>query len=271
MNLTGFGQAPLPPDSKGKRIAILQPGYIPWLGFFEQLSVCDIFVFLDDVQFTKNDWRNRNRIKTKEGIVWLTVPVVHKFGQKIMEVRIDSRSSWQRKHLQSFRLWYGRSRYFEEMAADVERIYSKAWHYLVDLDLELCLLLKDRFDIRSTVLRSSDLHVGSEDKNRRLIELCKATGCDHFYEGKSGQSYIDLELFRSHDITVEFQDYHHPYYDQLWMKEQGFISHLSAMDLLFNHGSDSAGILTGRKTVPHPEGVQIRHADMLLRTEGEKR
>lgn len=270
MNLTGFGQAPLPPDSNGKRIAILQPGYIPWLGFFEQMAACDTFIFLDDVQFTKNDWRNRNRIKTKEGIAWLTVPVVHKFGQKILEVRIDSRSSWQRKHLQSLKMWYGRSRYFDEMSADLERIYGKTWSYLVDLDLELCMLLKDRFGIRSTVLRSSDLHVGSENKNYRLIELCKATGCDHFYEGKAGQAYLDTELFRSHHITVEFQDYHHPFYDQLWMKEQGFISHLSAIDMLFNCGPDSAGILTGSKTIPYPEGVLVRHADMLLKMEEKK-
>jgi len=258
-------------DSKGKRIAILQPGYIPWLGFFEQLSVCDTFVFLDDVQFTKNDWRNRNRIKTKEGIVWLTVPVLHKFGQKIRDVRMDSRSSWQRKHLQSLRMWYGRSRYFDQMAADLERIYSKTWHYLVDLDLELCLMLQERLGIRSTVLRSSELHVESDDKNRRLIEICEKTGCDHFYEGRAGQDYIDLELFRSHHITVEFQNYHHPYYDQLWMKEQGFVSHLSALDLLFNHGPDSGGILIGEKTIPQPEGMLVRHADMLCRTEEKAR
>lgn len=264
-------KASLPADRKGKRIAILQPGYIPWLGFFEQMSACDIFVLLDDVQFTKNDWRNRNRIKTREGIVWLTVPVLHKFGQKIRDVRIDNRSSWQRKHLQSLRIWYGRSRYFRDMSADLERMYGKPWHYLVDLDLEFCLLLKEWFGIRSRVLRSSDLQIGSDDKNLRLIEICKKTGCDCFYEGKAGADYIDIELFRFHNISVEFQDYHHPFYEQLWMKEQGFVSHLSALDLLFNHGPDSVGILIGEKTILQPEGVPVRHADMLNRTAENER
>lgn len=269
--MTGFGRDQLAPDQRGGIIAVLQPGYVPWLGFFEQLHVCDTFVFLDDVQFTKNDWRNRNRIKTMEGVAWLTVPVLHKFGQSIRDVRTDERSSWRRKHLQSLRMWYGRSRYFNEMAADLERIYSQSWHYLVDLDMELCLLLKERLGIRNTVLRSSDLQIESEDKNLRLIEICKKTGCDYFYEGKAGENYVDLELFHSHNITVEFQDYHHPYYEQLWMREQGFISHLSALDLLFNYGPDSAAILTGRKTILPPEGVPVRHADMLRGTAEKRR
>lgn len=263
-------QAPLAADRKGKRVAILQPGYIPWLGFFEQMSSCDTFVMLDDVQFTKNDWRNRNRIKTSEGIVWLTVPVLHKFGQKIRDVRIDNRSSWQRKHLQSLRIWYGRSRYFREMSADLERMYGRPWHYLIDIDLELCMFLKERFSIRSTVLRSSDLQIESNDRNLRLVEICRKTGCDRFYEGKAGAAYIDIELFRSYNVSVEFQDYQHPFYEQLWMKEQGFISHLSALDLLFNHGPDSAGILINEKTILQPEGLLVRHADMLGRTAESK-
>lgn len=245
------------------KVAILQPAYLPWLGFFEQMSRCDIFVFLDDVQFTKNDWRNRNRIKTKDGIQWLTVPVLHKFGQKINEVTIDNKIKWQRKHLQALKTWYGKSRFYKDFIDKLEKIYSSNWKYLIDIDLEISLWIKDTLRISCDIIRSSELNTKSNDRQLRLIEICKTADCNFFYEGKSGQNYIDVNLFKDNGITVEFQDYHHPYYHQLWLKEQGFISHLSIVDLLFNHGPESLAILTGQKVIENQKGIMVRSADMV--------
>lgn len=239
----------------------MQPGYIPWLGFFEQLFRCDIFVFLDDVQYTKNDWRNRNRIKTQQGVQWLTIPVLHKFGQKINEALIDNKSRWQRKHLESLKAWYGKSKYFKDYFIEFERVHSKAWNYLVDIDMEITLLINKLLGISCTITRSSELQLSSDDRQLRLIEICRKLHADFFYEGQSGKRYMDAALFGSFGITVAFQDFRHPFYNQLWMREQGFISHLSIVDLLFNHGPDSLDILTGQKILEKPEYIVITHAD----------
>lgn len=222
-----------------------------------------MFVILDDVQFTKNDWRNRNRIKTKDGALWLTIPVVHKFGQRIKDTVIDDKSGWLKKHIQSFKTWYGRSRFFKDYEDMLVKMYAHQWRFLVDIDMEMVLWIKGILGISCDVKRSSELDIRSDDRQMRLIEICKMLNGNLFYEGKSGQRYMDKELFELHGITVQFQDYIHPFYSQLWSKEQGFISHLSSIDLLFNHGPDSLLILTGQKIMPPPEGMRIRHADEL--------
>lgn len=246
-----------------KRAVILQPGYLPWLGFFEQMSRADVFVFLDDVQYTKNDWRNRNRIKTKDGTQWLTVPVSYEFGQKIREVPINHSSPWVKKQIQALKSWYQRASCFDRYIGDLSTILEKRHALLVDLDIELTHWLMGQLGLNARTVRSSELSVMTDDKQLRLIEICKALGCDCFYEGKAGQNYMDVELFNRHGVTVEYQDYAHPYYQQLWLKEQGFISHLSVVDLLFNHGPDSLAILTGQKIVPRPEGIEARTADSV--------
>lgn len=243
-----------------KRIVILQPGYVPWLGFFEQMYNCDTFVFLDDVQFTKNDWRNRNRIKTKDGIQWLTIPVLHKFGQQIKDTVIDNKAKWQKKHLQALKTWYGKSAFFKDYIVDIENIYSRNWTYLADVDIEITSWINKVLGISREITISSELSLQSDDRQLRLIEICKLLKGNLFYEGKSGKDYMDIEVFHSHGITVEFQDYNHPYYNQLWQRERGFISHLSIIDLLFNHGDDSLAILAGQKVIPKQEGTMVRHA-----------
>lgn len=246
-----------------KRIVILQPGYIPWLGFFEQMSKCDIFVYLDDVQYTKNDWRNRNRIKTQKGIQWLTVPITYKFGQKIKEVLINNAAPWSKKHLQALRTWYNKSNFFKMYSVEIEGILTKERTFLVDLDIEIIQWIKEKLGLKCRTVLSSELSIGAEGKQLRLIEICKVLGCNCFYEGKSGNQYIDIKLFEAHDITIEFQEYHHPYYNQLWLMEQGFISHLSIIDLFFNHGPDSLDILTNKSVLACPKGVMIKHANEI--------
>lgn len=244
-----------------KRAVILQPGYLPWLGFFQQMSRADVFVYLDDVQYTKSDWRNRNRIKTKDGTQWLTVPVSFQFGQRILEVTINHASPWARRQVQALHSWYQRAPFFERYIAEFSAILNKRHVRLVDLDLELTAWLQAELGLHVPTLRSSELGVTATDRQLRLIEICRSFGCDTFYEGKAGMNYMDTALFQAHQVTVEFQDYAHPRYRQLWTREQGFISHLSIIDLLFNHGPQSLMILTGGKIEPAAEPIRSRTAD----------
>ena len=246
-----------------KTAVILQPSYIPWLGYFEQMFRSDSFVYLDDVQYTKNDWRNRNRIKNKTGWQWLTVPVTFKFGESLRDVRIESGNLWQRKQIQAIRASYGRSSFFDLYFGELETLLKKNYTYLIDLDLSMTTWITEKIGLDREISFSSKIPGHSQDRQFRLVELCGYLDCDGFYEGKSGQNYMDPELFRAHGITVEFQEYAHPCYTQLWLRERGFISHLSVIDLLFNHGPDSLRIISREMTVTLPEGIKVRHADKL--------
>lgn len=244
-----------------KTAVVLQPSFIPWLGYFEQMHKCNVFVYLDDVQYTKNDWRNRNRIKTKTGCQWLTVPVSFHLGQQIREAVMDSTSCWQKKLMQAIRTSYGRSSFFHLYFSELEILLTRQRNFLIDLNIDVTSWIMQKIGLDRNIVLSSQLPMETKDRNMRLIEICKLLGCDGLYEGASGRNYMDLLLYQSHGIAVEFQHYAHPYYSQLWLREQGFVSHLSIIDLLFNHGPDSLGILSGGIVVQPPEGMKIRHAD----------
>lgn len=244
-----------------RRIGILQPGYIPWLGFFEQMYKSDIFVYLDDVQYTKNDWRNRNRIKTKDGIQWLTIPIKYKFGLKINEVKINNEIDWSRKHIQAIKTWYGRSKYYGEYILELEDILNSQWENISTLDIVLIEWIAKKIGINCKTVLSSKMEVTIEDKQMRIIKICQDLGSDIFYEGRSGQNYIDTNKFESNGIKIEFQAYEHPYYYQMYTKEQGFVSHLSTIDLLFNHGKESLDILVGNNVIENNGLIRIRHGD----------
>ncbi|KAF1079807.1 MAG: hypothetical protein GQF41_3924 [Candidatus Rifleibacterium amylolyticum] len=225
-------------------IGILQPGYLPWLGFFEQINRSDAFVLYDDVQYDKHSWRNRNRIKGSNGIQWLTVPVHVKFEEHpaISDVRIDNSTNWKRKHLAAIRQSYSKAPFFKDYIGIFEDAYQREWELLVDLDLYFiekmldCLVLSHK-----KLVRSSQIAVENGDRIQRLINICHAMGADEFYEGAAGKNYIDDDNFARAGIRVIYQDYQHPQYSQLY---GDFVPYLSIVDLLFNHGSDSLKILT---------------------------
>ena len=225
-------------------IGILQPGYLPWLGFFEQMCRSDVFVIYDDVQYDKEGWRNRNRIKTSNGIQWLTVPVLLKFSESplILHVRIDNKTNWRKKHLAAIRQNYSRATHFKEHIGMFEDAYSRDWECLVDIDMHFiyelarCLGMGYKKIVRSSTL---DIQGG---RIERLIKICELLGADTFYEGASGRNYIDEQDFLAKGVKVEFQNYRHPVYRQLY---GDFAPNLSVIDLLFNHGSESLDIITG--------------------------
>jgi len=220
---------------------VLQPGYLPWLGFFEQMDRADEFVLLDDVQFDKHGWRNRNRIKGPNGVQWLTVPVkVKGHGQPaIRDVGIDSTQAWTRKHLQSLRTCYGSSPFFDWLYPPLEALLSQPWTFLVDLDVALIDLLRETLGVRSNVSQSSELSIDS-GRCERLLAMCQALDCKVYYSGAAARSYLDVELFARAGIRVEFQDYAHPTYPQRFGP---FVPQLSVIDLMFNAGPESLGVI----------------------------
>jgi hypothetical protein len=227
-------------------IGILQPGYLPWLGFFEQMYRSDIFVLYDDVQYDKEGWRNRNRIKTVNGVQWLTVPVLVKFSDRplINDIRINNEVNWRKKHLTSIKQNYGKAPFFKDYNELFEEAYSREWDYLIDIDLYFIMRLGESLGMgEKRVIRSSTFEVKGE-RIERLIRLCKYFGADTFYEGAAGRNYIDEGAFLKEGVRVEFQDYQHPNYHQLYGE---FIPNLSVIDLLFNHGRESLSILTNQK------------------------
>lgn len=229
--------------ARPRTVGILQPGYLPWLGFFEQLHRCDVFVLYDDVQFEKGGWRNRNRIKTPQGACWLTVPVLLK-GRglpAIREVAINTSEHWQDKHAKTIRQNYQKAPYFEHYADSLFEILRRPYTYLIDLDLALISWMQDQLGISTPVRLSSRLGVPGSHV-QRLVDMILALGGTRFYEGSAGRDYIDVETFEKAGIAVTFQDYVHPRYPQLHGE---FLSHLSAVDLLFNCGPRSLAVITG--------------------------
>jgi len=232
---------------KRKTIGILQPGYLPWLGFFEQIARVDAFVIYDDVQFDKGGWRNRNRVKSPNGPVWLTVPVLTKSqaNLNIREVRISQTETWSSKHIRTIKQYYSKAEYYE-YADELFKILERRWDFLIDLDMEIIRWMKDKFSLDNEIYLSSELDIRG-DRIQRLINIIKHLDGNVFYEGAAGKNYIDIQEFREHGVEVEFQDYNHPKYSQLHGE---FISHLSALDLLLNCGPDSRRILMLEGDVP---------------------
>ena len=226
---------------KSMRVTILQPSYLPWLGFFEQMHRSDQFVLYDDVQFTRRDWRNRNRIRVQEGSVWLTVPVIqkNKYEQSLLETKIDNSTSWKRKHLQSIRCHYSKTPFFDLYFPWCEKIFNREWDFLLDLSLETIQYLKGELKINTPLLRSSELGE-SGNKSERLISICKQLGATQYLSGESAKNYISEKDFSDQGIGLEYQNYQHPEYPQRY---EGFVPFLSTIDLLFNCGEKSMEFL----------------------------
>jgi len=225
------------------RVGVLQPGYLPWLGFFEQVYRCDIFVLFDDVQFNKNSWRNRNRIKTPNGPLWLTVPVSQRghTSQTLLETRISEKKRWARKHLNSLKIYYGKAPFFDRYIKDLSEIFQQEWSFLVDLDIALINYLLQELGISTPVIRSSKMGIPGK-KTDRLVSICKALEATVFYEGAAGRGYIEEKKFKESGIALEYQNYQHPTYPQLYGE---FIPYLSVIDLMFNCGKESLKIILG--------------------------
>lgn len=219
-------------------LAAHQPQYLPWLGFFDKLEQADVFVLLDDVQFKKNEWQNRNRIKGTTGPQWLTVPVRHKFPQSISEVEVRESEPWRRKHMRALETNYGRAAHFEAEYHIFAEVLGRPWEHLAPLNIELIRRLVARLGI-ATEIRSSSEMSPRPHPTLRLVDLCLELGADTYLSGAGGD-YLERGAFDESGIGLRFQHFAHPSYDQLHGQ---FEPAMSVIDLLMNCGDDSLSII----------------------------
>jgi hypothetical protein len=217
-----------------------QPQYLPYMGFFNKVMLADKFVFLDHVQFRKNGWQNRNRIRTKHGWIWLTIPILTKgkFSQRIYYVKINNSVNWRSKHWKSIYYNYQHAPYFSEYKDFFESVYSTNWETLWDLNIFTTMFLFDALNIKVQMFSSSSFtFVGK--KTDLLIEMCLKLGADTYLSGcgPGAKTYVDLEKFMQNSLRHKFQYFTSPTYVQQY---DSFVPNLSVIDLLFNYGKEKS-------------------------------
>jgi len=221
----------------GKKIAILQSNYIPWKGYFDLINAVDEFILYDEMQYTKNDWRNRNKIKTVQGVQWLTIPIKQEnLSQTIRETRTAS-DIWSSKHAKTLTLNYGRSRYFREFWPVFEPLYIDGReHFLSRINFEFMRAVNGILGIDTHITWSSDYRLVG-DRSVRLANLCEQARADEYITGPSALDYMDGAVFRRSGISVKVVDYGgYPEYTQLYPP---FEHGVSVLDLIFNEGADA--------------------------------
>ena len=221
-------------------IVILQPSYIPWRGYFDQIRRADLFIFYDDIQYDKHGWRNRNQIKTHQGKQWLTIPVNSKgvtSGVPIKDVRIDWSKPWAKNHLKSLTISYSKSPYFKSYMPLLESMFERKDETLADFTIETSILLARELGFTSTrFMCSSELSNIDGQKTDRVINVLKQVGATHYLCGPSASSYMEPEKFADAGISFEYMQYNYPEYPQLHPPYDQFVS---ILDLLFMMGKDA--------------------------------
>lgn len=229
------------------KVAIIQPNYIPWKGYFDIIHAIDTFIFLDDVQYTTRDWRNRNKIKTTDGsTIWLSVPTLGGRNQRICDVGIDHTQGWQRKHCESLRHNYRGAPFFEDYFERFSDVVTRDWKLLVDLDMELTREVSTWLGMDRRFLRSSELQPrGSKDE--RLIDLVKKVGGTYYLSGPAARDYIEPQRFADAGVELAYHDYSgYPEYPQI---SDPFDHYVSVLDLLFAVGDAAPEYIWGAKRV----------------------
>jgi hypothetical protein len=219
---------------------ILQPSYIPWRGYFHQIEKADVFVLLDDVQYDKRSWRNRNRIKTANGTIWLTVPVRARGSMTevipINRIRIDNSRPWRRKHRAALHHGYSKAPFYRRYEPLLEAFYARKDDLLADFDIEFTVALAVELGISDTrFVRSSSLDV-SGAKTDRLVRILKEVGATHYITGPTARRYLDEGALHREGLSVEYMTYDYPEYEQL---HPPFDPNMSILDLLMMTGPEA--------------------------------
>ena len=218
-----------------------QPVYLPWLGLFHKIALSDAFCYFDDVQYLVKDWNNRNKIKTQNGEIWLTVPVLTTGyrEKKIREIEIDNSSNWRRKHWKSIYLNYKKAPFFSKYADFFEDVYKKEWKYLTDLNEYMFKWFLKELEIKVEYSKASELNFQGY-KSDLVLDMCKKLKADLYIFGVLGKDYAEEKKFIKEGIKIYFQEYKHLVYPQLY---GNFLPYMSIIDLLFNCGDKSSEIL----------------------------
>lgn len=228
-------------------LAAHQPSYLPWLGYLDKMARADVFVVMDDLQYEKDNFQNRNRLKLNNGPSWITVPL-EKGAQtdRICDKRIQNGGSpkehWQRKTWVTLETHYGRAAHFDGYKDELTWVYHRPWQKLLELDLHMLELARSWFGIDTPILHSSALSLQGE-KTDRIIDMCQKVGADVYLSGRGGsQDYLELDKFERAGITVQWQAFKHPVYPQRYTA-LGFFPNLAFLDLLLNCGPQSRDVL----------------------------
>jgi hypothetical protein len=226
-------------------VTIMQPAYLPWLGYFHRVALSDLFIVLDHVQIDKNSktgFAHRNKVRTKEGWCWLTVPLKTK-GQHanlfLNKIEIANDQPWAAKHWATIRHCYAGAPHFGQHSPALEQFYARPWERLADLARETTRYQLDAFTIHTPMRFSSEMGVPGA-KDELILNLCRAVGASVYVSGPFGRDYLKPEPFNEAGIRVVFHDYRHPTYPQVY---PGFQPYMAALDLLLNCGPDSLAVL----------------------------
>jgi hypothetical protein len=225
------------------RAAIHQPMYLPYPGFFHKLSMADVFVIMDDVQYDKR-FTNRNRILVPQGPLWLSVPInkEDKFHENRF-IRINNSIEWRADHLKKIRNSYTNAPFFHLYDGKLQEVYEKDWELLFELDFELVKAAASWLGINVKIVKESELEVTGTSTDR-LINACKAVGADTYVSGVGGKNYMDEAAFAKSGLRVVFQDYHPTPYKQRFATT--FVPDLSIIDMLANLGPDSIKVISAK-------------------------
>lgn len=231
---------------KNRVCAMMQPNYIPWKGFFDLISLCDVFVFYDDVQYTKRDWRNRNKIKTKDGTKWLSVPVISNGKQLIKDTIIDNGTDWKTKHYKTILGSYQKAPNFKFIDSLLEDLYlNQEWENLSEMNIEMTKKISAHLGIHPEWVKASDLNCHGEKDGEKVIQICKKIDCNYFINGPASKSFMNSNLFESENITLDYIDYTYSEYDQLYPPFDHFVT---ILDTLSHVGPDFKKYIFQQKT-----------------------
>jgi hypothetical protein len=231
------------------KCVILQPSYIPWRGYFHQVREADVFVFYDDVQYDAHGWRNRNRIKSANGSIWLTIPVLQKGARSqsipIRDIEISWSRDWARKHWTTLCQSYRAAPHFERYAPLLESFYSSRPRRLAEFDVALTRALADQLGIRGTrFLNASEIERPKARRTDDLLAILRHVGADEYVSGPSARTYLDAEAFHRAGVRLTFMRYDYAEYAQL---HPPYDPRVSILDLLFMVGPEASGYIWGER------------------------
>ena len=215
-------------------VSIHQPAYLPWLGYFDKIRRADCFVYLDSVQFQKQSFQNRNKIRTPDGSIWLTVPVETKgklHDTPLKDLPINNRVDWRRKHRAALEQHYRKAPCFDEVMPELHDVYDRDWHRLSDLCFAMLEAFNRRLGIGTRIVKASELGDLDAAKGDLVLALCETLGASCYLSGSLGRDYLDPEAFKRARVDLAFQDYAHPHYHQAY---PGFEPAMGVVDLLMN-------------------------------------